>query len=39
MIDRNDAMFRAFLDAATLPLPAMRHLTVMQGGKAYGVPG
>ena len=39
MIDRNDAMFRAFLDAATLHSPAMRHLTVMQGGKAYGVPG
>ena len=39
MIERNDQMFRAFLDAAVVHCKDMRHLTVMQGGKAYGVPG
>ena len=39
MIARNDRMFRSFLDAAATHCSDLTHLTVMQGGKAYGVPG
>lgn len=36
-IDRNDHMFRNLLDSITEHAPGLRHVTLLQGTKAYGV--
>jgi len=36
-IDTNDRMFRTLLDTLIAVAPALRHVTLLQGTKAYGV--